>query len=245
MHTKRVALLAAVAASWLAAPVGATELLVNGNFETGTFAGWTVANQSGGSGDFFISAPGTTTPSSGEPTAMNPTGGSFYAVSDQTGPGAHALLQSFTVLPGSTVTLSFQMFVNNWYGDGAIVNPAGLTYAAGSNQHARVDILTGSAGAFDTGAGVLGNFYLGGDAGAPKPYTNYSFDIGALVGGGGTFQIRFAEADNLFFFNQGVDNVSINAVHAVPEPSGLGLFTLGLLGLGLLGLGRARRRSIV
>lgn len=241
MYTKRAALLAAVAVFWFAAPVGATELLVNGNFETGTFAGWTVTNQSGGSGDFFINAPGATTPDSGEHTATNPTGGSFYAVSDQTGPGAHTLIQSFTVLPGSAVTLNFQMFVNDWSGAGPIVNPAGLDYSATPNQYARVDILTGSAGAFDTGAGVLGNLYLGVGADSPNSYASYSFNISPFVGGGGTFQIRFAEVDNQLFLNQGVDNVSINAVRAVPEPSSLGLFGLGLLGLGFLGLGRARR----
>ena len=228
-----------------AAPVGATELLVNGNFETGTFAGWTVTNQSGGSGNFFINAPGATTPDSADPTAANPTGGSFYAVSDQPGPGAHTLIQSFTVLPGSAVTLSFQMFVNDWSGAGPIVNPAGLNYSASPNQQARVDILTGSADAFDTGAGVLDSLYLGVDAGSrPNSYTNYSFDIAPFVSGGGTFQLRFAEVDNQLFLNQGVDNVSINEVHAVPEPSSLGLFGLGLLGLGLLGLGRARWRPI-
>ncbi len=241
MYTKRMTLLAAVAVFWFAAPAGATELLVNGGFETGTFAGWTVTDQAGGSGTFFIGTPGTSTPNSGFATAANPTGGSFYAVSDQSGPGAHTLIQSFTVLPGSTVMLSFQMFVNDSSGAGPIENSAGLDYTAAPNQQARVDILAGSAGAFDTGAGVLDNLYLGVDTGAqPNPYTNYSFDITPFVGGGGTFQIRFAEVDNQGFFNQGVDNVSINAnaVHAVPEPSGLGLFGLGLLGLGLLGLGR-------
>ncbi len=58
-----------------------------------------------------------------------------------------------------------------------------------------------ASGAFDTGATVLGNFYLGADAGAnPHAFTSYLFDITALVGGGGSFVLRFAESDNQGFF---------------------------------------------
>ena len=92
----------------------ANQLIANGDFETGTFANWTVVDQVGGSGSFFIDTPGTTTPVRSFATAANPSGGSFYAVSDQGGPGCHVLLQSFTIAPGaSNVQLTFQMFVNN------------------------------------------------------------------------------------------------------------------------------------
>jgi hypothetical protein len=218
---------------------GAVELLANGDFETGTFAGWTVADLAGGTGTFFISTPGALAPSSGSLTsaAGGSPHGSFYAVSDQTGPGTHALLQSFTVAPGSTVILSFDMFANDW-DSGPIVDPIGLDHSGPPNQHARVDILTGAAGAFDTGAGVLANFYLGVDGGAdPNPFTPYLFDITGIVGGGGTFQIRFAEVDNQLFFNLGVDNASINAT--APEPASLAIIGLGLAGLGLLRRKRA------
>ncbi|RYD32757.1 MAG: VPDSG-CTERM sorting domain-containing protein [Verrucomicrobiaceae bacterium] len=218
----------------------AAQLLVNGGFESGSLAGWTVEDQAGGSGSFFVSTPGASTPLSGFPTAGSAANGSFYAVTDQTGPGTHALLQSFTVEPGaSSVTLSFDMFVNDSTGN-SIVDPAGLDFNAFPNQHARVDILSAGAGAFDTGAGVLGNFYLGSDgSGAPHDFTSYSFDITGLVGAGGDFQLRFAEVDNQGFFNHGVDNASIvtSAVNGVPD----GGSTLALFGLAAGGLAAARR----
>ncbi len=188
------------------------ELLRNGDFELGVFAGWVVNNQPGSAGAFLIDAPGTTTPASGRPTAGNPTGGAFYAVADMTGPGTHALAQSFTV-PASTsnVTLSFQMFVNDWSGAGPVINPAGLTHTAGANQHARVDLMASGSPPFDTGAGVIATYYLNVDPGLPHPYTAYTFDLSPQVVPGGSYQIRFAGVETLSQLNVGVDNVSIIA----------------------------------
>jgi hypothetical protein len=214
-----------------------TELITNGGFETGAFTGWTVTDQAGGSGSWFVDTPGTWTPLSGHLTVGGGSG-AFYAVSDQTGPGTHSLTQAFTVpWPALSATLSFDMFVNDW-DSGAIINPAGLNYTAVPNQHARVDILTTAAGAFDTGAGVLANYYLGVDGGPdPHGFTHYAFDITSIVGAGGTFQLRFAEVDNQSYFNQGVDNVSI-LVEPVPAP---GAILLAGIGVGVVGWLRRRR----
>jgi hypothetical protein len=240
------------AALGLSVPASAvTELISNGGFETGDFTGWTVFDQPGSAGSFFIDDADGSTPFA-LPT-VGPASGSFYAVSDQIFFTATALIQSFTVAgPASSVILSFDMFVNSFAG--SIVDPAGLDILLdpGSitpiapNQHARVDILSAAAGPLDTGAGVLGNFYLGVDplGSNPNPYTSYSFDITSLVGAGGTFRLRFAEVNNSNNLNQGVDNVSILANQGqggvVPEPvTGM----LGLMGLASLGMA-ARRRHV-
>lgn len=220
---------------------GALELLTNGDFETGDFSGWSVTDRPGSTGGFYLSAPGSTAPLSGLPTAANPAGGNHYAISDTSGPGARVLMQTFTIpAVAESVTLSFQMFTNNWAG-AAMVDPSGLDYTVGGNQHARVDILTASAGAFDTGAVVLGNFYLGSDIGfIPNDFTSYLFDITSIVSTPGDYQLRFSQVDTMAVFNQGVDNVSVlftpQAVAPVPEPSAV------LLGLSAVSLAALRRR---
>jgi hypothetical protein len=213
-----------------APPVPAAELILNGGFETGDVTGWTVTDQPSSSGTFVVDDADGFTPLSAQVTA-GPAAGSFYAVADQTGAGAHVLLQGFTVPGGSSVIVSFDMFVNDWSDAGPIVNPAGLDHTAGPNQHARVDILTAAAGPFDTGAGVLAPLYLGVDGGAdPNAFTSYGFDLTGLLGGGGSFQIRFAAVETEFFLNQGVDNVSVVATlpGGVPAPPALALLGLGL-----------------
>jgi hypothetical protein len=230
----KLKLIALGAACAFVQPAFALALLTNGGFEAG-LTGWTVTDLAGGSGSWFANA-GTSTPISGN-TTVGPAGGVLYAVTDQGGPGTHALTQSFTVPIGSTlVVLGFDMFANDQSGVGPIIDPIGLDHTGPANQHARVDLLSALATPFDTGAGVLANFYLGEDAGPnPHGWTPYSFDITGLVTPGGTYQLRFGEVDNQFFFNQGVDNVSIEAI---PEPA-----SLALLGIGLAGMGALRRRK--
>src|SRR5262249_38702021 len=55
------------------------------------------------------------------------------------------------------------------------------------------------------------------DTGAnPNPWTSYSIDLGTLAPG--VYQIRFAETDNVNFFNLGIDNVQVERNVTVPGP---------------------------
>ncbi len=191
----------------------AQELISNGDFENGLDE-WQVIVQEGSNGtDFFLATAGNLTPLSEHPTANNPLGGNHYVVTDQYGPGAIALIQPVNIPPGITsVTLSFQMFVNDQSGMGPLVHPAGLNFNAEPNQHARVDILNEGANAFSTDNAVLQNLYLGIDGEqTPYDYTNYLFDITDIVMVPGTYNLRFAEVDNQLWFNLGIDNVSMIA----------------------------------
>src|SRR5215468_5397743 len=71
------------------APSGATPLLVNGDFEAGggSLTGWTVVNQAGSSGNWFIQSDGVT-PLGGF-SVPSPPGPTHAAMADATGSGSH------------------------------------------------------------------------------------------------------------------------------------------------------------
>lgn len=192
----------------------AGEIIVNGGFETGNFNGWTVGHVGNSSNNMYINSS-TTAPISGIATP-GAKSGSYYAVSDQYGPGSQTLMQSFTTVAGANYVLSYDMFVNSY----AAYDP--------NNQFSSVDLLASDGS-------VIQNFFNG--APAQSAYTNYSFDISDLVGNG-TYSLRFLSLQNNNYQEQGVDNVSILETAAVPEP-----VSISLIGLGLLGLAFTRRAS--
>jgi hypothetical protein len=211
-------------------PVRAGELIVNGGFEAGggSLAGWTVADQANGSGTWFLQS-GTSSPL-GNATVPPPPGPTHAAMTDQTGPGSHVLFQNFVVPFGVTsASLSFQYFINNQ--NGTFFSPATLDFNASPNQQARVDIMTTTSDPFSVAAGdVLQNIYQTnpGDP-ATSGYSPVVTDVTALLQAhqGQTLRLRFAETDDQFFFENGVDNVSLQA-QAAPEPGSLAL--LGMAG---------------
>ena len=229
--------LAAIAAMSMAA-VGAhaaTNLLTNGDFETGDYTGWSVNTQAGSNGALQVVANnGGTSPISGFPYAVNAAGGNSFSITDQNGPGSYALTQSFTLASAATVTISFQMFANN-QAAGTFNN--GRDYTTPVNQNAEVDLLVGGADPFtNAAADIVSTLYgPGADVGSnPNPWTSFSSTLALAAG---TYQIRFAETDNQLYFQQGVDNVAV----AVPEP---GSTLLMLAGLGAVAaIARRKQRA--
>ena len=254
-------LLALASLALTTTPVRADELLSNGGFETGDFTGWTLKNLATGdpSGTFAIGnnlidtnlTPNSPATPIAELASLGAKSGSFYAVSDSLGPGTHLLLQSFTLPSATNVAhISWDMFVNDWYGAGALNGNGPLDHAQIDGQlnliptqFARVDLLAGNADAYDVGAGVIQTLYNGVDGGIPaNDYTHYSAILSNLTAGA-TYQLRFAEVDNQFSLNQGVDNISVDAV--TPEPGTLGLFLgMGITATAALGSRMCRRRTL-
>ena len=215
-----------------AANANAAQLITNGDFETGSLAGWTTVGTGCCSNNFYLIGNGANAPASGLPTQVNPAGGNYAAVSDQYGTGGEALLQSFTT-PGGPLTLKFDWFDNDHNGQFG-------TAIDGSEQTGRVDILGASASPFDVGSGVVQNLLLGAGTytpyGATIPWQSASFTITGLAAG--TYQLRFGNGQCCYFQEFGVDNVSLTS--SVPEP---GVWTMLLVGFGGLGVAmRARRK---
>ena len=229
---------------WLAAALFGTlatqaqaQIIVNGGFESG-LTGWTKTDQPGSDGA-FVAQSGTVSPLNGFSVSAPPEG-IRAAMTDSAAGGSHVLYQDFTVPAGiSSASIQFSLFINN--GDNFITEP-NLDWAATNrvgglnlNQQARVDILTASSDPFSVASGdVLLNLYQTkpGDP-AVSGYTDIPANLTGLfqAHSGETLRLRFAEVDNVSFFNLGVDRVSITAV---PEPSSWIVIGTGLLGLGLV-----------
>ncbi len=236
-RTPQIVVIGAAAACLLAPAVFAQQLITNGGFESG-FTGWTRVDQVGSEGT-WAQQSGTTTPINGF-TVPAPPGGSNAAMTDAQGPGSHILYQDFTVPMNLDVTtLSFDLYIRN-HAD-AFFSPNTLDFATPAlNQQFRVDIMTTTADPFSvTMADVLFTVYQT-QPGNPlvSGYTTIVADLTALFAAhpGETLRLRFAEVDNVNFFNAGVDNVSL----VVPEPTTVSLL---LAAAAVLAVRRIRRRS--
>jgi hypothetical protein len=218
----------------------AQNVITNGGFEGG-FTGWIRADQLGSEGTFALQS-GTTSPVNGMAVPAAP-GGTQAAMTDAQGPGAHVLYQDFVVpsSPIGSAPLSFSVFVGNRAT--AFSTPASLDFSTPTlNQQARVDILRGGTDPFSVSAAdVLFTAYQTQIADPlVSGYSTVTRDLTSVLAAnpGATLRLRFAETDNVNFFQLGVDNVSLT-VSPVPEPSALALVG----GAVLVGLRYYRRNS--
>jgi hypothetical protein len=212
----------------------------NGGFESG-FSNWTRANQTGSEGAFALQT-GAVSPVNAEAVPLPPAG-LFAAMTDAQGPGAHVLYQDF-VAPTAvqSARLVFDLFIGNRAG--TFFSPNTLDFSTPAlNQQARVDIMPGGASAFSLNAAdlLMNAFQTNPGDAAVSGYTHHSVDITSLLNShlGSSLRVRFAETDNVFTFQMGVDNVDID-LSAVPEPSSWALAPAALVML--LGFGARRLR---
>jgi hypothetical protein len=190
-------------------------LVVNGGFEqngglaTNIFTGWTVFDESGGSGSWYAQMGTKPLPQmqncTGFAVSEPPSG--FAAMTTQASRGSHILYQDVAIPSGaSSVTLSFDLFLSS--SSAFAVQPT-LSYAVRRNQQFRVDLLDPAAPVMDTGAGVLAALFQTADTDDPvnTAYSRHRYDLSPFAGR--TVRLRFAEADYVHCFSAGVDNVSI------------------------------------
>jgi hypothetical protein len=210
-HKARIAL-TIVCLAFAPLPCSAIEAIINGDFETGTLAGWSFAIQPGSNSMVVADNTGSTTPY-GDPITPDMSGhGSFYAFLGGPGPGATVLYQTFFIpVTPTSAELDFSVFVDSY---APAANGGSLDYTGSPNQLGRIDILAGGSDPF-SGA-VIGTFFFGISAGPhPSSYVTFGTDLRFVITAPGQYILRFAEVNNQALLDMGIDNVSL--FYEVPE----------------------------
>jgi hypothetical protein len=205
---RRLLALAVAALALLAAPGTAGAAIVNnGDFETGSLAGWQSSTTPDPNGS-WVAYTGTESPINGI-TVPAPPQGNFAALTDQTGIGLRVLYQDITLPPGGSVN---QLGLLAYYvSSAAIVSPDSLDPSGGANQQYRIDVMKPSAPLDSVAPGdVLVPVFrtLAGDPQTLDP-TQKTVDLTALAGQ--TVRLRLAEVDNQLFFNAAADAISVKS----------------------------------
>jgi Subtilase family len=209
----------------------AAQLITNGGFAT-SLAGWTVTSSAGSGGSWFQDST-IATPLTGMPTVGPASGGTGYAVTDQVLPGVNALSQDYTVPIGTTsLTLTFDMFINDWASATGSANIQVLVLSAGSNP------VTGTGTVLFTDDILV-------SGGVPNPYFPESLGIIGFVPTD-TYILDFLETDTMFNMNVGLDDVALNATAPppTPEPRSVVLLLSALVVMGALGWRRHQGRPL-
>lgn len=166
---------------------GLGEVLLNGDFETGSFTNW--VKQTSGNGEFVIN-DGSLDPDGPEEPLL-PFAGKFSIVSEPIGPGHREIAQEITLPKGITrAELKWNDRIDNFAG-----------FFLDSVQQFRVEIR-------DSSDVVLSNAFAADDSTpTSSPWTERSFDL--LEYAGQTIRIAFIEESFFSYLNVHLDNISI------------------------------------
>jgi hypothetical protein len=213
--TRWMLLLALALASLTPASAGAAAI-VNGGFESGSFAGWKV-RQSTGAGKWYA-YKGTDPPiphERGATSVQPPPQGAFAAITDQLNPETLLLYQDLQLEPGSSYKLSLLAYYNS-YSALAVPSPDTLsvdeaTLGAKPNQQLRIDVMKPEAPPDSVSpADVLLNLFHTKSGGARKMTpTQLIGDLAPFAGQ--TVRLRIAVAATEEVLSAGVDAVALSA----------------------------------
>lgn len=237
MNVRGIVFAAAIAA--VSAGANASPVLVNGGFESGSLAGWTVTGGNSGGCDtnFNVSTTGTAAQCTGyapiPASFVAPASGAYaaYASFDGAGPEHHTISQAFSIAAGTTsLDINWQDALG--FGSGWIFpQPRVLS----------VNLLK-SDGTLE--ATLLSQSFTNVPAGILQNWTSYDVDASAFLadlGTGGKLQFDLYMPQS--FTGPGafaLDNVAVVETSSVPEPASLALAGLALAGLAVTL--RAKRR---
>ncbi|HEX5525577.1 MAG TPA: hypothetical protein VFX44_00090 [Solirubrobacterales bacterium] len=212
----------------LALPTAASATtVVNGDFESGTLAGWTQFNE-GSSGSWFAYS-GTTNPFGPEPELPPPPQGNFAAITAQSDPGTHILYQDVALEPGFSHVLTLTAYYHS-SAPIAVPTPDTLSASVEPNQQYRIDVIKPTAPLTSLEPSDILATVLATQEGDPEFMAPKQIQVDLSQFGGQTVRLRMVEVDNQLFFNAGLDAVSISGPPPAP-PAPSNLFTFGKLKL--------------
>jgi hypothetical protein len=200
----------------LTANAGAATV-VNGDFETGSLSGWQIYNSDvDGSWETYSAAEAF--------EFFPPPSGNFAAVSAESGSVTMILYQDIALEPYSTHQLGLTLYYHS-YAPISAPNTLATDESVPTNQQLRVDVIKPTApieslNPEDILATVFAN--KNGDPEVMAP-THLTADLSSLAGQ--TVRLRVANAVHDFYFNAGLDAVSI-ASAPIPNAITRGKLTL-------------------
>lgn len=203
-----------------ATPLTAMADLLNGNFEDG-LNGWTTLTV-GGSNPVTLATGGSNPPAgtiNASPTSDQ------YIYTSQGGAGHSIIAQDFVVANGTNKVFFDYSYVNS---PGTFVvqsSPNIVSYSAGSNQHARFDILRPGASidSGDINDIIVSAFVTNPGDAAILDWTTVEFDASADLAAyeGQTVIFRFAQVDNMGVFSLALDNINVGVTQVIVIASDL------------------------
>jgi hypothetical protein len=213
---KKAALAAAAVFVFVVPTHAHAATVVNGNFETGTLAGWQTYSSTA-AGNWFAYS-GSKGPISEEPL-LGPPSGNFAATSDEVGESNPILYQDVALEPLHTHRLGLTLY---YVSQAPIFAPEPNRLSiTGDNQQLRVDVVKPTAPIESLQPEDVLTTIFANKNGDPQTLlaTRFSADLTPFAGQ--TVRLRIANAVTDDHFNSGLDDVSITSTPPPLPPSNL------------------------
>ncbi len=192
--------------------------VVNGDFETGTLAGWQTHYQSG-EGEWFAADA----KAAEEQGLASPPSGSFAAISAFEDPDTAILYQDIVLPPASTSQLSMYLY----YASGepirvpspntlVLATTTGIPTTAEENQQVRVDVMKPTAPITSLSPSDILATVFASKNGDPEELAPTLLSANLTPFAGQTVRLRIASVARDFFMDTGVDAVSIASAPISP-----------------------------